>query len=116
MDASDIADRLAEPYGDFSATLAAWAEAQPDAIALRDETGALTWAEMADRIERIPARLVEDGLKRGQAVAILGASSIPYALVFLAAVRAGGVAAPLTTSASADQLSTHSSGNIHAHQ
>ena len=53
MDASDIADRLAEPYGDFSATLAAWAEAQPDAIALRDETGALTWAEMADRIERI---------------------------------------------------------------
>ena len=104
MDASDIADRLAEPYGDFSATLAAWAEAQPDAIALRDETGALTWAEMADRIERIAARLVEDGLKRGQAVAILGASSIPYALVFLAAVRAGGVAAPLTTSASADQL------------
>ncbi|MEC7398462.1 MAG: class I adenylate-forming enzyme family protein, partial [Pseudomonadota bacterium] len=104
MNASDIAARLAEPYGDFSATLAAWATAQPDAIALRDETGALTWAEMADRIERIAARLVEEGLERGQAVAILGASSIPYALVFLAAVRAGGVAAPLTTSASADQL------------
>lgn len=104
MNASDIATRLAEPYGDFSTTLAAWATAQPDAIALRDELGALTWDEMADRIERIAARLVEDGLKRGQAVAILGASSIPYALVFLAAVRAGGVAAPLTTSASADQL------------
>ncbi len=104
MNACDIAARLAEPYGDFSATLAAWATAQPDAIALRDERGALTWAEMADRIERIAARLVEEGLERGQAVAILGASSIPYALVFLAAVRAGGVAAPLTTSASADQL------------
>ena len=104
MDASDTAARLAEPYGDFSATLACWAKAQPDAIALRDETGALTWAEMADRIERIAARLTEDGLERGQAVAILGVSSIPYALVFLAAVRAGGVAAPLTTSASADQL------------
>ena len=104
MNPSDIAARLAEPYGDFSATLAAWATAHPDAIALRDETGALTWAEMADRIERIAARLVEEGLERGQAVAILGASSIPYALVFLAAVRAGGVAAPLTTSASADQL------------
>jgi len=71
---------------------------------LRDETGALSWAEMADRIERIAARLVEEGLERGQAVAILGASSIPYALVFLAAVRAGGVAAPLTTSASSEQL------------
>ena len=104
MNASDIAARLAEPYGDFSAILACWAKVQPDAIALRDETGALTWAEMADRVERIAARLTEDGLERGQAVAILGASSIPYALVFLAAVRAGGVAAPLTTSASADQL------------
>ena len=104
MNASDIAARLAEPYGDFSAILACWAKVQPDAIALRDETGALTWAEMADRVERIAARLTEDGLERGQAVAILGASSIPYALVFLAAVRAGGVAAPLTTSASANQL------------
>ena len=104
MNASDIAACLAEPYGDFSTTLAAWAGAQPHAIALRDESGALTWAEMADRVERIAARLKQDGLERGQAVAILGASSIPYALVFLATVRAGGVAAPLTTSATADQL------------
>ena len=56
MNPSDIAARLAEPYGDFSATLAAWATAHPDAIALRDETGALTWAEMADRIERASQR------------------------------------------------------------
>ena len=47
---------------------------------------------------------IETGLKRGQSVAILGYSSVNYALVFLAAVRAGGVAAPLTTSASREQL------------
>ncbi|MCH2488048.1 MAG: AMP-binding protein, partial [Erythrobacter sp.] len=104
MDAPELSARLAEPFGDFSKTLAAWAEIQRDAVALRDEKGELSWQEMADRIERIAARLVEEGLERGQAVAILGTSSIPYALVFLAAVRAGGVAAPLTTSASADQL------------
>ena len=71
---------------------------------MRDDRGESSWAELGERVERIAARLIEDGLQRGQAVAILGTSSIAYALVFLAAVRAGGVAAPLTTSASPDQL------------
>ncbi len=104
MQDSSPAAALTEPFGNFSATLAGWAEVQPGAIALLDESGCVTWADLDDRVERIAARLVEDGLERGQAVAILGASSIAYALVFLAAVRAGGVAAPLTTSASAGQL------------
>lgn len=95
---------LAVPFGSYHAILARWAEAQPDTVALRDEAGELTWGELEDRIERIAARLADDGLERGQSVAILGTSTIPYALVFLAAVRAGGVAAPLTTSASPDQL------------
>lgn len=95
---------LAEPFGNFSAILRHWARAQPDKVALLDEEGSLTWGQLADRIERLAARLVETGLERGQSVAILGTSSINYALVFLAAVRAGGVAAPLTTSASAQQL------------
>ena len=95
---------LSDPFGDFSGILRSWAAHQPHEIALRDERGRMTWAELVDRMERIAARLEEIGLERGQAVAILGTSSIPYALVFLAAVRAGGVAAPLTTSASAEQL------------
>ncbi|GMM93666.1 class I adenylate-forming enzyme family protein [Qipengyuania sp. MTN3-11] len=103
MNAPTPAD-LARPFGSYHDILARWARSQPDALALQDEAGALTWAEFHDRIERIAARLAADGLERGQAVAILGTSSIAYALVFLAAVRAGGVAAPLTTSASAEQL------------
>jgi len=105
MSAAEIAARLAEPFGAFPRVLADWAAVHPDAVALRDAASELTWAELADRIERIAARLQSDGLERGQSVAILGTSSAAYALVFLAAVRAGGVAAPLTTSASADQLS-----------
>ncbi|ANY19246.1 Long-chain-fatty-acid--CoA ligase [Tsuneonella dongtanensis] len=104
MTRDDIAHRLAEPFGAFPQILADWAAIQPDLPALRDEDGELSWGELGDRIERIAARLQEVGLERGQSVAILGTSTIPYALVFLAAVRAGGVAAPLTTSASADQL------------
>ena len=95
---------LSQPFGSYFEVLARWAAVQPDAVALRDEEGALSWREFHDRIERIAAQLLADGLERGQSVAILGTSTIAYALVFLAAVRAGGVAAPLTTSASADQL------------
>jgi fatty-acyl-CoA synthase len=102
--AEDIAARLGEPFGSFPQVLADWAAVQPGKIALRDEQGAITWGELNDRVERIAARMLETGLERGQSVAILGTSTIPYALVFLAAVRAGGVAAPLTTSASAEQL------------
>jgi len=95
---------LAETFGSFPHIIAANAAALDSQIAMRDDEGELSWAALGDRVERIAARLIADGLERGQAVAILGYSSIPYALVFLAAVRAGGVAAPLTTSASPDQL------------
>ncbi len=106
MDAAmqSMQERLNADYGSYSALFAAWAEQQPDKPALKDDHGEISWAELHDRIERIAARLVETGLERGQAVAILGASCINYALVFLGAVRAGGVAAPLTTSASLEQL------------
>lgn len=95
---------LQSEFGDFSSVLAAYAAAQPDALALRDDAGDLSWAQLHDRVERIAAKLNEKGLERGQSVAILGTSTSNYALVFLAAVRAGGVAAPLTTSASPAQL------------
>ena len=104
MSPQDIAARLAEPFGNFPQVIADWAAVQPDKIALRDEQAELTWGELGERVERIAARLLETGLERGQSVAILGTSTIPYALAFLGAVRAGGVAAPLTTSASAEQL------------
>ncbi len=128
MTRSAISDTLSAPYGTYRQVLHDWAALQPDHPALkdgaRDDTahhggddggdggcdngvdggGELGWAQMVDRTERIAARLQQTGLQQGQSVAILGTSSVNYALVFLAAVLAGGVAAPLTTSASADQL------------
>ncbi len=97
-------DRLSAPFGSYREILAGWAEERPDHPALRDEHGELSWTEMMDRVDRIAAQLQMTGLKRGQSVAILGTSTINYALVYLAAVLAGGVAAPLTTSASPQQL------------
>ncbi len=102
-------------FGSFPGLVQAWGAANPDAPALDDGTTRLSWSETAARVERIAARLQTDGLERGQAVAILGTSTVAYALVFLAAIRAGGCAAPLTTSASPDQLAgmAADSGAIH---
>ncbi len=95
---------LEQPYGDYSALIAAWGRDRPNRIALDDGSERLTWAEVAALIERIAAQLQADGLQKGQAVAILGTTSVRYALAYLGAVRAGGCAAPLTTSATPAQL------------
>ena len=115
MTTAPTAADLSQPFGSYFEVLERWAAVQPDSIALRDETSAISWAQFHDRIERIAARLGAEGLAPGQSVAILGTSSVAYALVFLAAVRAGGVAAPVTTSASPEQLSAMAQDSGAAH-
>jgi acyl-CoA synthetase (AMP-forming)/AMP-acid ligase II len=95
---------LEKPFGDYSALIAAWGEDRPDRIAVDDGHERLTWRELDALVERVAAQLQDDGLQKGQAVAILGTSSIWYALAYLGAIRAGGCAAPLTTSATPAQL------------
>lgn len=100
----DPYEELEKPYGDYSGLIAAWGVDRPDRIAIDDGTERLTWGELAPLVERVAAQLQADGLKKGQAVAILGTSSVCYALAYLGAIRAGGCAAPLTTSATPQQL------------
>ena len=95
---------LEKPFGDYSALISAWGRERPERVALDDGSESLTWAQVATLVERIAAQLQADGLKKGQAVAILGTTSVRYALAYLGAVRAGGCAAPLTTSATPAQL------------
>lgn len=100
----DLHSELEKPFGDYSALISAWGRDRPDRVALDDGSESLTWAEVSALVERIAAQLQADGLQKGQAVAILGTSSVRYALAYLGAVRAGGCAAPLTTSATPAQL------------
>jgi acyl-CoA synthetase (AMP-forming)/AMP-acid ligase II len=95
---------LEKPFGDYSALIAAWGRERPERVALDDGSESLTWAEVAALVERIAAQLQAGGLKKGQAVAMLGTSTVRYALAYLGAIRAGGCAAPLTTSATPAQL------------
>lgn len=100
----DPVSYLQQDFGSFAALINAHAANQPERLALRDEVQQLTWSETAALVNRIAAQLQAEGLKRGQAVSILGTTSVQYALVYLAAIVAGGCAAPLTTSATPSQL------------
>ena len=104
-----------KPFGDYSGLISAWGRRRPNQTALICGDARITWAELDAKLDRIAVQLQRDGLAKGQAVAVLGTTSINYALVYLAAIRAGGCAAPLTTSATPTQLAnmTADSGAKH---
>jgi len=111
----DPARYLEQPFGQLADLINAHAVNQPDRIALDDGAEKLSWAETAALVNRIAAQLQEDGLQKGQAVAILGTTTVRYALAYLGAIVAGGCAAPLTTSATPKQLANmaRDSGAMH---
>ena len=106
---------LEQPFGHLSDLINAHALNVSDRIALDDGEEKLTWAETAEQVNRIAAQLQADGLQKGQAVSILGTTTVRYALAYLGAIVAGGCAAPLTTSATPKQLAAMmaDSGAIH---
>jgi acyl-CoA synthetase (AMP-forming)/AMP-acid ligase II len=95
---------LEKPFGSYPDLIAAWGLIQPDKVAMDDGEDVLTWGQVSAYVDRMAAQMQADGLIKGQAVAILGTSTVRYALAYLAAIRAGGCAAPLTTSAAPSQL------------
>ena len=102
--AAETLQYLKQSYGELAWLINAHAANQPDRIALDDGEEQLTWGETATLVNRIAAQLQAEGLQKGQAVSILGTTSIRYALTYLGAIVAGGCAAPLTTSATPQQL------------
>jgi acyl-CoA synthetase (AMP-forming)/AMP-acid ligase II len=111
----DPQTELEKPFGSYPDLITHWGQDRPYRVALDDGSERLTWGEVSSLIDRMAAQLQRDGLEKGQAVAILGATSARYALAYLAAVRAGGCAAPLTTSAAPGQLNAmmRDSGAMH---
>ncbi len=111
----DAQTEIEKPFGSYPDLIAYWGKDRPDRVALDDGSERLTWEQVSGLVERIAAQLQRDGLQKGQAVAILGTTSVRYALAYLAAVRAGGCAAPLTTSAAPGQLNAmlRDSGAMH---
>lgn len=95
---------LQSDFATLSDLIRAHAAERGDKIALAMGDTTLDYAALDARMDRVAASLQRDGVAPGTAVALLAAPSIDYAVVFLGAVRAGCVAAPLAPSATPAQL------------
>jgi acyl-CoA synthetase (AMP-forming)/AMP-acid ligase II len=95
---------LASDFAALPDLIRAHARERGDKPALLFGDRIVTYAELDRTMDRIAFSLQCDGVKQGQAVAILGPNSLEYGLAFLGALRAGCVAAPLAPSATPEQL------------
>lgn len=101
---ADIAAYAAGRVGSVDRFVALHARARPDHVALICGDACLTYAAFDARIDRVAASLQRDRVGPGAVVAICAASTIDYAVVFVATVRAGAAVAPLSPSATPAQL------------
>lgn len=95
---------LASDFATLSDLIRANAIERGDRPALISEAGVLDYAGLDAMMDRVAAALQREGLGKGDAVAILAAASIRYGGIFLGALRAGCVPAPLAPSATPEQL------------
>ncbi|HYF18033.1 MAG TPA: class I adenylate-forming enzyme family protein, partial [Ramlibacter sp.] len=80
------------------------AAARPRSLALVQGERRVSWGELDALVDRIAASLQRDGVEPRHSIAISGANSIEYALLFLGGLRAGAAVAPLPTGATREQL------------
>ena len=78
--------------------------ARPDQIAIICGDRSITYAGLDARADRIAAALQRDGVRPGGVVSVCAASSIDYMAVFIGTLRTGAAIAPLSPSATPDQL------------
>ena len=92
---------LTSDFATLPDLIRAHAQERGDKVALVEAGGEIDYAALDALIDRIAAALQRDGVRQGDAVAIVGAASIDYAAVFLGALRAGCVATPIAPSSTA---------------
>ena len=97
-------DMLTSSFATLPDLIAAHAREQPGKVALIHDDTALDYAALHGRMDGVAAALQRDGVPCGEAVAIIGAVSIPYALAFMGAIRAGAVPAPIAPSSTPQQV------------
>ncbi len=94
------------PFTTLAELIRSHARQQPAHAALRDDQQMLSYAQLDALMDRVAAALQRDGVQPGQAIAICALNSVRYAVLFLGALRAGVVVAPLAPSSTADSLAS----------
>lgn len=92
------------PFVTISALVRDHAQERPRVAALCDDAQTLNWSELDALMDRVAAALQRDGVREGESIAICAASSVRYAVLFLGALRAGVVVAPMAPSVTRHDL------------
>ena len=98
------ADPLQSEFGLISDLIRQHALEAPRRIALIEGERSLDYGALDQLLDRIAAALQREGLQAGDAIAICAGMSLDYAAIFLGALRAGVVVAPLAPGATVDSL------------
>jgi acyl-CoA synthetase (AMP-forming)/AMP-acid ligase II len=94
------------PFTTITQQVRLHARARPAQPALVQDTMVLRYGELDALMDRVAAALQRCGVQPGQAVVLAGHSTPLQAAVFLGALRAGVVVAPLATSVTADSFAS----------
>ena len=91
-------------FGTLSDLIRGHAARRPGQAALVQDSKVLAYGELDALMDRVAAALQRDGIAPRESIAICAGTSIEYAAVFLGALRAGVVVAPLAPSCTAQEL------------
>lgn len=81
-----------------------WASQTPHRPALIHGGESLTYAQLATEVERTAARLVTEGVARGDRVILAGHNSVNWVLVYLASLRIGALVCPANVRLNPEQF------------
>jgi acyl-CoA synthetase (AMP-forming)/AMP-acid ligase II len=99
-----IQDYVAQETGTFEGLFRLQAAAHPEKPAVICEEHRLTYGQLDRLVDRVASALQRDGVQPRGAVAICASSSVEYLATFLGILRAGATVAPLSNSATAEQV------------
>ena len=97
-------DWTTQAFGRIADLIRLHAHAEPERSAVVDGARTIGFRALDEMMDRVAAALQRDGCQVGDCIAVCASSSIEYAALFLGALRAGVVVAPLAPSATADSL------------
>ena len=90
-----VSDVPLPEFADIAGLIRAHARHAPTRLALVAGDRSLDYAALDARMDGVAAALQRNGLAKGDTIALCAAPSLDYAAVFLGALRAGAVVAPL---------------------
>ncbi|MBV9115047.1 MAG: acyl--CoA ligase, partial [Hyphomicrobiales bacterium] len=101
---SSIDMLIAREFGDIANIVHLHAQERPHHIAFIQDERRLSYGELDATMDRVATSLQRDGVRPGEAIAIVAPTSIEYAAVFLGALRAGVAVSPLAPSSTPASL------------